>query len=135
MTTRYDLAFLVLAALSLITGVSMGIFMAASQDFQLMPVHAHLNLVGWASLALFGLVYRAYPVLASRKLARVQLMLSVSGALLLPPGIAMAVLAHSEGLAIVASLLWLAGCVVFFLQLLSLFAAETAPDLVVTPAE
>ena len=121
---RFDLQFLVLAAVSLVAGVSMGIFMAASHDFQLRPVHAHLNLVGWASLALFGLVYRAYPTLAANRLAKLHLMLSAPAAILLPAGIAMAVLVQSEALAIVASLMWLGGCVAFLLQLLSLFSTE-----------
>jgi hypothetical protein len=126
---RFDLQFLVLAALSLIVGVSMGIFMAASQDHQLMPVHAHVNLVGWASLALFGLVYRAYPSLGARRLAKLHLLLAASAAVLLPPGIAMAVLHQFEPLAIIASFLWLGACIVFLIQLLSLFSAgqsETA---------
>jgi hypothetical protein len=121
---RFDLQFLVLAALSLIVGVSLGIFMAASHDHQLMPVHAHINLVGWASLALFGLVYRAYPELGQRRLAKLHILLAGSAAVLLPPGIAMAVLYQSEPLAITASFLWLGACIVFLIQLLSLFSAS-----------
>lgn len=120
--TRYDLQFLILATLSLICGVILGIVMAGSHDFQLMPVHAHINLVGWASLALFGLTYRAYPTLARRKLARVHVLLSGSGAVLLPIGIGMAILGQVETLAITASLLWLGGCLVFMIQLLSLIS-------------
>jgi hypothetical protein len=126
--TRYDLQFLILATLSLICGVILGIVMAGSHDFQLMPVHAHINLVGWASLALFGLTYRAYPMLARRKLARAHILLSGSGAILLPVGIAMAILAQIEALAIASSLLWLGGCLIFLVQLLSLVSESgTAP--------
>ena len=52
---RIDLYFLILAALCLITGVVMGIGMGIAHDLQFAPVHAHLNLLGWTSLALFGL--------------------------------------------------------------------------------
>ena len=131
---RFDLQFLVLAALSLIVGVSMGIFMAASHDHQLMPVHAHINLVGWASLALFGLVYRAYPSLGARRLARLHILLAGSAAVLLPPGIALAVLYQSEPLAIIASFLGLGACIVFLIQLLSLFSARES-DAAALPAE
>lgn len=125
---RFDLQFLVLAAFSLIGGVSIGIFMAASHDHQLMPVHAHVNLVGWVSLALFGLVYRAYPELGRRRLAKWHIMLAAPAALLMPAGIALAVLAQSETLAIIASLMWMGACIIFFLQLLSLFSGkETDP--------
>ena len=53
--------FLRLAVLYLIAGVSLGLFMAASHDHSMFPVHAHLNLLGWVSLSLFGLFYRACP--------------------------------------------------------------------------
>jgi len=26
-----------------------------------MPTHAHMNLLGWVSMALFGLIYQAFP--------------------------------------------------------------------------
>jgi len=106
--------------LSMIIGVGLGIYMGAANDFQLSPVHAHVNLVGWASLALFGLAYRAYPELAARKVARFHLILSGTGAVLLPIGIALAVLRHVLGLAILAAFLWLAGALLFLIQLLSL---------------
>ena len=121
---RFDQHFLFLATHYQIVGVVLGIVMAATQDFQLRPVHAHINLVGWASLALFGLVYRAYPELAVRKLAKVHLFLSGSSAVLMPGGIALAVLARSEALAMLSSVLWLAGAIVFLLQLLSLLSAK-----------
>jgi hypothetical protein len=63
--------FLRLAVLYLIAGVCLGIFMAASNDHSMFPVHAHLNLLGWVSLALFGLFYRAWPQAAQSRLARV----------------------------------------------------------------
>ena len=63
--------FLRLAVLYLIAGVSLGIFMAASHDHSMFPVHAHLNLLGWVSLSLFGLFYRAWPEAAQSKLAKV----------------------------------------------------------------
>lgn len=53
--------FLRLAVLYLIAGVSLGLFMAASHDHSMFPVHAHLNLLGWVSMSLFGLFYRAFP--------------------------------------------------------------------------
>jgi cbb3-type cytochrome oxidase subunit 1 len=94
--------------------------MGASEDFQLTPVHAHLNLVGWASLAVFGLVYRAYPKLAERRLALFHFIFSATSAVLLPIGIGLAVLRSQSGLAIAASLLWVVGVLFFLLQLFTL---------------
>ena len=48
---RVDVYFLLLATLLLICGAVLGIVMGSREDFQLVPVHAHLNLAGWASLA------------------------------------------------------------------------------------
>lgn len=50
-------AHLVFGIAWLVAGVGLGIHMAASQDFLLRPVHAHANLVGWATNALFGCFY------------------------------------------------------------------------------
>src|SRR6185437_14225260 len=97
---RIDVYFLLLATVLLICGAVLGITMGMKQDFQLTPVHAHLNLAGWASLALFGLTYRAYPQLASTKLASLHFILSATGSVLLPIGIGLAVLRNSPGLAI-----------------------------------
>jgi hypothetical protein len=131
---RIDLYFLLLASVLLICGVTLGIVMGMRQDFQLTPVHAHINLVGWTSLALFGLVYRAYPQLAQRKLARFHLILSGSGAVLFPAGVFVAVTRNAPGLAIFGAILWLSGAVIFLLQLLRLFGEKSeAPAL--APAE
>ena len=44
-----------------VVGVALGAYMGAQQDFRLMHVHAHLNLLGWVALALIGLIYRVHP--------------------------------------------------------------------------
>jgi hypothetical protein len=100
--------------------------MGAREDFQLVPVHAHLNLAGWASLALFGLTYRAYPELAATKLAAYHFIVSGIASVLLPIGIGFAVLRNSPGLAIFASILWLLGVLMFLVQLIRLLRLRSA---------
>ena len=63
--------FLRLAVLYILVGVSLGIYMAASENHTLRPVHAHLNLLGWATMALFGLWYRSAPTSGETRLAKV----------------------------------------------------------------
>jgi predicted permease len=63
--------FFRLAVLYLIAGVALGIGMAASGEHGMAPVHAHLNLLGWVTLALFGGFYRLWPQAAQTRLARV----------------------------------------------------------------
>jgi len=121
---RVDVYFLVLATILLICGAVLGIFMGMREDFQLTPVHAHLNLAGWASLALFGLTYRAWPELAATKLARYHFIVSGTASVLLPAGIGLAVLRAQPGLAIFSSLLWLLGVLMFLTQLLRLVSSR-----------
>jgi cbb3-type cytochrome oxidase subunit 1 len=60
-----------IAAVYLAIGVTMGIVMGITHQFVLAPVHAHINLLGWASLAIIGVVYHVYPAAAATRLARV----------------------------------------------------------------
>jgi hypothetical protein len=50
------LRFLRIAVVYLVLGAILGLAMGISQQFALTPVHAHLLLLGWASLALAGVV-------------------------------------------------------------------------------
>lgn len=51
--------FFVIGILFALTGMGLGTYMGISQDFLFAPVHAHINLVGWATHFLFGLYYRS----------------------------------------------------------------------------
>lgn len=121
-----DLKFLLLAALMLTVGVGLGIRMGIAHDFMLAPVHAHINLVGWASLALFGIVYRLYPQMAASRLAGLHFILAAPAAVMFPIGIALSILAGRPLVAIVASLLWFAGVLLFLVNLVRQ-ALRTAP--------
>jgi len=65
------LKFLKIAVIYLFLGALLGLGMGIAQNFALVPVHAHLLLLGWASLALAGLVYHLYPVASTTRLARI----------------------------------------------------------------
>ena len=54
---KLPLAFFTAAALCALAGMVWGVIMAASGDHSMMPAHAHLNLLGWATLALMGGFY------------------------------------------------------------------------------
>lgn len=64
------LHFLKIAVVYLVIGALLGFAMGITQKFVLVPVHAHVLLLGWASLALAGLVYHLYPAAARTRLAR-----------------------------------------------------------------
>jgi hypothetical protein len=68
---RLAVSCLRLAGVYLIAGMAMGIFIGISQQFVLAPVHAHVNLLGWATLSLAGIVFALWPHTAQTWLARV----------------------------------------------------------------
>jgi cbb3-type cytochrome oxidase subunit 1 len=63
--------FVKIAAVYLALGAVLGLAMGISGRFQLASVHTHLLLLGWASLALAGLLYHWYPTASSTRLALV----------------------------------------------------------------
>jgi len=115
---RVDVSFLLLAALCLLVGLSLGIGMGIAHDFQLAPVHAHLNLVGFVLPSIFGLTYRAYPTLARSRLALPHLALSGVGAIVLPVGIYFAVSHNFPAIAIVGAFIVFGGVATFFANLI-----------------
>ncbi len=120
---RIDVYFMVLAGLMLLSGVMLGIHMAMSHDHSLMPVHAHTNLVGWASLALFGLTYRAWPELKNGFLARAHFASAAAAAIVMPFGIYRALTAQDEAIATVSALIWALAVLLFLVQLVRLARA------------
>jgi hypothetical protein len=66
------LAWFRAAVIYLLVAVAIGIAMGVRDDFALRSVHSHLNLLGWVSLALMGLIYQQMPQLGSNRLAKSQ---------------------------------------------------------------
>lgn len=75
--------FLVIGALYLMVGMSLGIYMGSVQVFDLAPLHAHINLVGFTLMTLFGIVYRIIPGLAGTTLSLVHFWLYQAAALVM----------------------------------------------------
>jgi hypothetical protein len=69
--SRAGIVWLKLSVVYLIVGIGIGIGMGASQNFTLRPVHAHVNLLGWTTMALAGLIYSVFPKAGESVLARV----------------------------------------------------------------
>jgi hypothetical protein len=80
-------AFMLAAVLFLAVGVALGLIMAATNDHSLAPVHAHTNLLGWVSSALFGLFYALAPRAASPRWIWAHLMTHCAGVLLMMVGL------------------------------------------------
>ena len=50
-----------LAVIFALCGMTLGIWMGMHENFTLAPAHAHINLLVWVSMTLYGLFYRAVP--------------------------------------------------------------------------
>jgi len=97
-------------------GMVMGIVMGVSEDFTLSPAHAHLNLVGWVSLVLFGLAYRTR--LASfGALATVHYWVAAAGAIILPIGIYVTMVRNQPVIAIIGAILSVASMLIFIVNI------------------
>jgi hypothetical protein len=55
--SRISTAFFAAAVLYALGGMTLGIIMGASGDHSAAPLHAHINLLGWVSLAVMGAFY------------------------------------------------------------------------------
>ena len=110
---RIGLWFILLAGLCLMVGVYLGMWMGVNKDFTLAPVHAHLNLLGWASLALFGLTYSAYPEIGRTRLAAVHFALAAPSAMLFPYAIYRAIFLDDGSLSRIAAPMWFLGVLLF----------------------
>ncbi|PLS20948.1 hypothetical protein [Neptunicoccus cionae] len=113
-----SLGFLVLAILSAVCGMIWGIVMAATADHSLAPAHAHLNLLGWVTMAIFAFYYHLVPSAAEGMLPRIHLGLAATGLIGIVPGIVMAQQGQGDGLAKIGSILTLLSMVVFLVAVL-----------------
>jgi hypothetical protein len=75
--------FLVIGPIYLIVGVLIGIYMGGSGDHTLAPAHAHINLLGFVLMMIFGLAYDRFSEAGGSMLARVHFWLHQAGALVL----------------------------------------------------
>jgi hypothetical protein len=116
---RYPMIFIAAGLICLLIGEAYGIWMSqAPERFPFSPAHAHLNLTGWVTLALYGLIHRAYPDLATARLAPIQCLFAVVGPFVMAPGIFIAIQSGERNvmLAILGSLLVVIGTVLFVIM-------------------
>jgi len=103
------------AVLMVIAGMIWGIVMGISQDHSTMPAHAHLNLLGWVSLFLFGIYYHLHPTVDVNRLAAGQVWVWIVATIILTIGVGLVHSGHAIGdpIAAVSSLVVLADALLF----------------------
>ena len=103
------------AMLLLLAGMLWGIQMAIAQDHSAFPAHAHLNLLGFVALFLFGIFYRLNPAAEAHSWAIRQVWIWIIGTVVLAIGVALVHTGHTIGdpIAAVGSLVVIADAVLF----------------------
>jgi cbb3-type cytochrome oxidase subunit 1 len=117
-----------IAVVYLVIGAVLGLTMGITQKFTLAPVHAHLLLLGWASLALAGILYHLYPAAGATRLARIHFWLHNLGLPIFMVGLAL-VVTGTEGIVPVVAggaTMVLLGLVVFATNVLLNIKAQPA---------
>ncbi|HWA02553.1 MAG TPA: hypothetical protein VG819_03395 [Rhizomicrobium sp.] len=80
---RIAAAFFLFGILCVLAGMLLGMQMGASENMTLAAAHAHLNLVGWATMALYGTFYTLTRHNKLLWLPRINFALSAAGTLVM----------------------------------------------------
>ncbi|MFC0470918.1 cytochrome-c oxidase [Halalkalibacter kiskunsagensis] len=63
--------FIKISVVYFVLGVLLGYYMSVAHAYNLTGVHAHLNLLGWTSLTLAGIIYTLFPKAESSILGKI----------------------------------------------------------------
>ena len=94
---RISAVFFAFGVIAMLAGMGLGMFMGASGNFTLMPVHAHLNLLGFVVMAVYGSFY-ALVTAFSERLAWINFGFSAAGVLVMTPALAVMLSSGNEAL-------------------------------------
>jgi hypothetical protein len=86
---RVSAAFFALGAVCVFMGMLWGMHMGETEDFTMMPAHAHLNLLGWVTMALYGTFYALTHASLKPKLAWANFALAAIGVAVMIPALAL----------------------------------------------
>jgi cbb3-type cytochrome oxidase subunit 1 len=84
---RVSQLFFKTAVIFLIIGIGMGLKMSISGTHNVTGAHAHANLLGWVTMALFGSYYALNPIRAGSKLALVHFGIYTAGVTIMIPAL------------------------------------------------
>ena len=105
--------FFLTGAIFAVIGMAWGIQMSATHDHTLSPAHAHLNLLGFLVMAVYGTFYALDPMSAESGLAKAHYLLALVATLVIAPGIAIAISTENPLLAQIGSILTIAAMLLF----------------------
>ncbi|WP_274426503.1 hypothetical protein [Chelativorans sp. YIM 93263] len=103
------------AIVFLIFGIGLGLQMSISGNHGIIGAHAHANLLGWVTMAIFGGYYALNPAKAETRFAMVQYGVYTLGVAVMTPALLFMLLGNPslEPLVALASLVTFAGVLLF----------------------
>ncbi len=109
------------AIVFLIIGIAAGIHMSISGDHEVTGAHAHTNLLGWVTMALFGAYLTFVPEKARSRLARIQYGVYTLGVAVMMPSLYFMLRGNPalEPLVAISSLVVLVGVLLFAVVIFS----------------
>ena len=110
--------FFATGAIFVLIGMGWGIQMSATQDHSLSAAHAHLNLIGFVVMSVYGTYYALTPAAAATRLAWFHYALATLSVVVMIPGIVMAIREVDETAVKLGSLLVVASMALFLYTLL-----------------
>jgi cbb3-type cytochrome oxidase subunit 1 len=115
------------AIVFLVIGIMMGLQISISGNHNVIGAHAHTNLLGWVTMALFGTYFALVPEKAQSRLAKIQYGVYTTGVVVMTPSLYFMLMGNPafEPLVAVSSLVGFAGVLLFAFLVFS-GAGETA---------
>jgi len=109
------------AIIFLIVGIAAGIHMSISGNHSVTGAHAHVNLLGWVTMALFGTYFAFEPEKARSRLARIQYGVYTLGVVVMMPSLYFMLMGNPalEPLVAISSLVVFAGVLFFAVVIFS----------------
>ncbi|HEY8949148.1 MAG TPA: hypothetical protein VIM56_09725 [Rhizomicrobium sp.] len=86
---RVSAAFFTVGVLAVLVGMVWGMMMGATHNMVTMPAHAHLNLLGWVTMGLYGTFYALEGPTLSPRLAWTNFIVSTASLVVMIPSLAM----------------------------------------------
>ncbi|MBA8899690.1 hypothetical protein [Phyllobacterium sp. P30BS-XVII] len=84
---RVSQLFFKTATVFFLIGIILGLQMGMSGDHAAFPAHAHLNLLGWVTSAIFGIYYALNPARAEGRLPMIQFAIFTIGVIIMIPAL------------------------------------------------
>jgi len=109
-----DIKLILVGFVYFLLAMIQGQFMAFTADYSFYPMHAHMGLIGGVLMILYGLIYRAFPVMQQDALVKLHFWLASIGSPIFFAGIGVSIaggtrnVGHTGSIIVIIALLFFA---------------------------